>query len=971
MKHTCTLVWSLTATLLLLQAEVPAQTPLGTAFTYQGQLKQAGEPVNDTADFEFWLWDAETGGAQVGPLVPVNNWLIEGGLFTVLLDFGEGVFDGEARWLEIAVRSPAGSGEFTTLSPRQPLTATPYALYALSGPGSAGFWAANGDDVYNTNSGNVGVGTSTPAYVLHVVGDGGIPVVYVRSNAPGARALHASSNGTGVYADGGSCGLDAYTDSPTGNAISAFNEAESGNAYAVYAENISPTGIAIYGLANNDDEYSTGIGVYGRSDSDHPGIGVYGETTNFGITYGVRGVSAHGTGVRGEQTDSGNYGTLGNAQYGVKGVTASGDGHGVHGYASAVSGANRGVYGLTDSYDGHGGYFENTASGSYGALGGDAFGVQGRGHTAGGFFEDAGGSTYAYVGHSELGIKAYGADGGGYFEDISASGYAYAGYGDRGIEAEGSEAGGYFEDTDDTGYAYVGCYAYGIKAYGRRDAWGEGGGGYFEDEYYGAHAYVGSGGLGIDAKGGTAGGYFENTNGTSHGYIGYGETGVHAHGNTKGGAFYDTDDSGRAFIAYGDRGVEATGSEAGGYFEDWDGTSSAYIAYGDRGIEAAGDAAGGYFETTSDIVSAYAYVGYGAGYGVHSFGDVAGGYFADADESGYAYVGHSDSGVTAYGNMGGGYFVDADDSAYAWVAQYHYGIKAYGNFAGGYFEDSNSGTWSEVASDASKIVSNGTCDFVQNHPEDPEAVVVYACPEGDEVATYTRGTARLQNGVVHVPLGETFKWVTNPDIGLTAHLTLRGDSPGLYVESLSTEELVVREVGGGTTDIAFDYLVYGLRIGFEEVPVVREKEREAYIPSMASHRALYERRPELRDYNALERFKRMRAAAGQAEPLDLSASEALHDAVVEFDPAIHTIERPEPAQLDNLDDAGDEQASTHVGVLEVAPAAPVDDGLRDILHQKHSRIATQQQEIAALRVRLETLEVLVARLTATPEGGAR
>ena len=161
-RNTLVLFWGVLAT----PAVLWAQTPVGTAFTYQGQLKLLGKPLNDTADFEFSLWDAETGGAQVGPIVPVNDWLIERGLFTVWLDFGEGVFTGEARWLEVAVRSPHDPNDlqpFTTLSPRQELTPAPYALYALSGPGGGGFWAADGDDIYNTNSGKVGIGTPTPA----------------------------------------------------------------------------------------------------------------------------------------------------------------------------------------------------------------------------------------------------------------------------------------------------------------------------------------------------------------------------------------------------------------------------------------------------------------------------------------------------------------------------------------------------------------------------------------------------------------------------------------------------------------------------------------------------------------------------------------------------------------------------------------------------------------------------------------
>jgi hypothetical protein len=45
------------------------------------------------------------------------------------LDFGPGVFDGTAYWLEIGVRTN-GDGAFTILSPRHELLATPYAVYA-------------------------------------------------------------------------------------------------------------------------------------------------------------------------------------------------------------------------------------------------------------------------------------------------------------------------------------------------------------------------------------------------------------------------------------------------------------------------------------------------------------------------------------------------------------------------------------------------------------------------------------------------------------------------------------------------------------------------------------------------------------------------------------------------------------------------------------------------------------------------
>lgn len=106
------------------------QAALGTAITYQGRLSDGSTPASGNYDFQFILYNAVTGGAQVGSTLLKGDVPVSGGLFTVQLDFGAGIFGAEARWLEVGVRPGASTGIYTILSPRQAITPAPAALYA-------------------------------------------------------------------------------------------------------------------------------------------------------------------------------------------------------------------------------------------------------------------------------------------------------------------------------------------------------------------------------------------------------------------------------------------------------------------------------------------------------------------------------------------------------------------------------------------------------------------------------------------------------------------------------------------------------------------------------------------------------------------------------------------------------------------------------------------------------------------------
>jgi hypothetical protein len=116
--------------------------PVGTAFTYQGRLADGGKPANGLYDFSFGIWDALNGSSQLGSSFNTNSLLVTNGLFTVTLDFGN-VFDGNARWLAISVRTN-GAPSFSALTPRQPLMPQPHVSYASNAAAAASASLATG-----------------------------------------------------------------------------------------------------------------------------------------------------------------------------------------------------------------------------------------------------------------------------------------------------------------------------------------------------------------------------------------------------------------------------------------------------------------------------------------------------------------------------------------------------------------------------------------------------------------------------------------------------------------------------------------------------------------------------------------------------------------------------------------------------------------------------------------------------------
>ena len=163
--------------LLALSGSIGTAAPLGTAFTYQGRLNDGSNPANGHYDLQLTLYDAVTAGNVLGVPLTANAVAVTNGFFTLTLDFGS-VFDGNARWLNIAVKTNGGS-VFTTLTPRQPLSPSPYAIFASSA-GTATGVAPGGASTASLQDGSV-----TTAKLA----DGSVNSAKIANNAVGSADL--------------------------------------------------------------------------------------------------------------------------------------------------------------------------------------------------------------------------------------------------------------------------------------------------------------------------------------------------------------------------------------------------------------------------------------------------------------------------------------------------------------------------------------------------------------------------------------------------------------------------------------------------------------------------------------------------------------------------------------------------------------------------------------------------------------
>jgi hypothetical protein len=390
----------------LLPAGLLVAQPIGTSFTYQGRLTDAGNPANGSYDLQLALFDAATGGAQVGSTITRDDVAVVDGLFTVGLDFGA-AFAGSRRFLELRVRPGASTGAYTPLGGRQELTPAPYAAFSTGAPwaGIAGKPAGFADDTDNDELGALACPNGQiakrvgGAWACADDADSGGDVTGVTAGTgltgggtSGAVTLSASLAGSGSASTIARSDHDHFAQSWSGSTANGLTVANAGGT-ALRGSTTAAASTAVIGSS----QASTGIGVHGQALGTTFGRGVVGEaasSSGSGV-YGVN-TAAGGVGVEG-----GSVSTAGTGAAGVYGWAQGLDSYGVRGSASSTTGSVIGVLGQATSPEGKGVW-----GNAYGSTG-TGVGVQGTGRSPdglGGYFQNISGSAPA-LGVDEGGIR--------------------------------------------------------------------------------------------------------------------------------------------------------------------------------------------------------------------------------------------------------------------------------------------------------------------------------------------------------------------------------------------------------------------------------------------------------------------------------------------------------------------------------------------------------------------------------------
>ncbi len=128
-------------------------------------------------------------------------------------------------------------------------------------PGTPGdsHWSTSGSTTYY-NSGNVGVGTSSPSHRLHVATSSSANAVFGENSFSGAGVFGHQTATSGIRD-----GVGGRSDSTAGRGVFGWATSSFGNAYGVQGQSDSSSGRGVYARASSTS--GTTYGVYGETNS--------------------------------------------------------------------------------------------------------------------------------------------------------------------------------------------------------------------------------------------------------------------------------------------------------------------------------------------------------------------------------------------------------------------------------------------------------------------------------------------------------------------------------------------------------------------------------------------------------------------------------------------------------------------------------------------------------------------------------
>jgi hypothetical protein len=751
---------------------------------FQGKLTDNAElPLDGTFNMQFFLCDAVTGGTcfwNETQAVTMTN-----GMYDVQLGnsvaFSAGLFATEV-FLEVRIYN-LDTTTWETLSPRQKLTSTPYAMVTedaqtLTGYAATDFAEAGHD--HDTTYVNEGQPLSISGAMLV---DG----------AALAEILDDDGSGSGLDADLLD-GLHAGSFLQT-----AGDFGRSGVAANLYEGTATLT--SRYVNEGQASSISSGMLVDGASraeilDDDGAGSGLDADLLD-GNDSSAFALTSHWHSFL-----NASDGAPANALY----VDADGDvgiGTTSPGYPLTVLGANRSSAAWLEND----GSYTGTTYGLY---------IKSLDNTAGGSNYRYGIRTESYNDYTTYGasLASYGSG--------PANSYGLHSYGGNSYTdgANGPAFGGHLVGTSSLGTAY-GTYStsYASNSASTNTVYGS---------YNNAYHY--------GTAGPVYGSYSQVTGSNTGDTYGYYASSVKSSADTGGtayGGYFIADNNRSGGYSYGlySEAIGANGRRYGLYNKVITSGTNSYTNYGvySQVQNTNGTAIGYYAEIGTDSTTS-AYGGYvdigttgaatGNLYGYRSFVDHSG-------NEGYAYGVYTSVTASNTGNTYGGSF---NASSISGDTGSLYGVYAYvdndttGTKYAGYFYKSGGGNYAGYFT--GNVYIGGTMSaaskaFVQPHRDDPTKEIVYVSMESPENVIFLRGNSELIDGEAIIDLPEAWQQAAAKE-SLTVTVTPEQGWAPLYVAEKSVDQVIIRSAETRYGDVAFSYHISALRQGFEEHEPIQE-----------------------------------------------------------------------------------------------------------------------------------------------------